>query len=211
MIFGLPVPTSRAGRRTTSATGIPIDLTAQRRGGGRQKAFTLVEVLLVISLIGLLAVVLVGDSYSFVETSKSEPPERIIKRAVLDSVYKASEKKTSTFLSYDREMGILLVSGSDGTVLARHPVVAPGKAEEKDKPADGSIPVITFHAVGPLSGYDGGNTQYDDSALDLDRVHFHMLASVPFKVELKEEESGMGKKIFFFDPFSGYPLSNPQD
>jgi hypothetical protein len=35
------------------------------------------------------------------------------------------------------------------------------------------IPKVSFYAIGPLSGEDGGNTNYDVEDLKLARVFFH--------------------------------------
>ena len=66
-----------------------------------------------------------------------------------------------------------------------------------------NLPKVSFFGLGPLSGVDGDETEYDVDNLNLRRVHFHAGSSIPFRAQIdfrgKENE-------LFFDPFSGYVL-----
>ncbi|HAY75503.1 MAG TPA: hypothetical protein DCY32_07500, partial [Opitutae bacterium] len=53
----------------------------------------MIEVLLVLALVGILAGIRAGNAGAFITGSNFEPPERVLKRAVLDAVYFASERK----------------------------------------------------------------------------------------------------------------------
>jgi prepilin-type N-terminal cleavage/methylation domain-containing protein len=57
------------------------------------RAFSLIEVLLVLGLIGILMGLVAGNAGAFISGSNYEPPDRVLKRAALDAVYFSSEKK----------------------------------------------------------------------------------------------------------------------
>ena len=59
----------------------------------RQRGFSLIEVLLVLALLAIIAGLTAGVSVGLVDAAKIEPPDRVLKRAVLDAVYHASERK----------------------------------------------------------------------------------------------------------------------
>jgi len=65
------------------------------------------------------------------------------------------------------------------------------------------IPKVTFKAIGPQSGLDGGATIYDEDELTLARVPFHYGCSVHFEVEIDFREK---LSLLKFDPFSGFVL-----
>ena len=169
----------------------------------RRSGFTLIEVLLVLALVGLIAGIVAGNAGAFIAGGNFEPPDRVLKKSVLDAIYFAGERKRATFLSYHEKNATFVVSDAEGRGLAKHQVFE--KLADVDE--DG-MPNIRFLAVGPLAGVDGGRTQYRDSDLELNRIAFHSGCSVPFRAEIKFRER---EQTFFFDPFSGYALEEIEE
>ena len=165
------------------------------------RAFSLIEILLVLALLAVLAGVVAGNLGAFIKGANFEPPERVLKKAVLDAVYFSSERKRSTYLSYFEENATFLVTDSMGVSLAEHGVYQ--KMDPSITKIEENLPKVSFFGLGPLSGVDGDETEYDDDNLNLRRVHFHAGSSIPFRAQIdfrgKENE-------LFFDPFSGYVL-----
>ena len=93
-------------------------ILSKRAGGVR--AFTLIEVLLVLALIGVLIGLVAINAGAFVEASKYEPPARVLGKAVMDSFYFASETKRTAYLSYQEENATFFVSDGTGKVLSNH-------------------------------------------------------------------------------------------
>ncbi len=100
--------------------GIPeIELTSFKRVKSIQ-AFSLIEILLVLALLSVLAGVVAGNLGAFVRGANFEPPQRVLKKAVLDAVYYSSERKRATYLSYFEENASFIVSDAMGETLAEH-------------------------------------------------------------------------------------------
>ena len=170
-------------------------------GNKKLKGFTLIEILLVLALVAVLAGIVAGNVGVFIESSNLEPPNRVLKKAVLDAVYLANERKRETRLSYLEENASFLVTTTSGTILEQHKVYQ--EITEKIRNNTESIPKVFFKAIGPLSGVDGDFTKIDDDLLALKSVRFHSGVSTPFSVEI----SFRGKlEEFTFDPFSGYMI-----
>lgn len=168
---------------------------------GRRDGFSLIEVLLTLALIGVMVGLVAGNAGAFISASKFEPPHRVLKKAVIDTVYFSSEEKKAAYLSYLDEQAIFLVTDANGQELATHPVYEIGKdgtiGEEYE------IPEVEFRAIGPTSGPSGGSTLYRDDDLELSRVGFHYGSSVPFEAVIRFRNETRKWK---FDPFSGYVL-----
>jgi len=167
--------------------------------------FSLIEVLLVLALVGLMAGIVAGNAGAFIAGANFEPPDRVLKKAVLDAVYFAGERKRSTYLSFDEKNASFLVADSSGAILSNHPVFQKLPDESVN---DMAMPVINFKAVGPLAGADGGRTSYDDRSLELVRIPFHSGSSVPFLAKIRFGEK---ERTLFFDPFSGYALKEEEE
>ena len=60
-------------------------------------------------IIAVLLGVVAGNAGSFIKGSNFEPPDRVLKKAVLDAVYFASESKRAAYLSYFEENATFLV------------------------------------------------------------------------------------------------------
>ena len=77
---------------------------------GPIRAFSLLEVLLVLALMSVLMGVVAGNAGAFISGSNYEPPDRVLKRAALDAVYFSSERKRKSYLTYSPEKISFLVS-----------------------------------------------------------------------------------------------------
>ncbi len=165
------------------------------------RAFSLIEVLLVIALVAVLLGIVAGNAGSFIKGSNFEPPDRVLKKAVLDAVYYASESKRAAYLSYFESNATFLVTDSSGKTLAEHRVYKKMNDDFEKEPE--LIPKVKFYAEGPLAGKDGGSSIYDERDLLLKRVFFHSGCSIPFLAEIQFREE---KQVLEFDPFSGYIL-----
>ena len=178
-----------------------------RRGG-----FTIVEVLLVLALLAIIAAMVGTGAVGMIDASKMEPPDRVLKRAVLDAVYHASERKQPSFLRYRKERATFEVTDATGQVLAKHAVYqdmpADDEDDEDDEWDDLVLPEVSFLAEGPLAGESGGPTQVEDEHLVLKRIRFQAGVSPPFQAKVKFAGK---EQIFNFDPFSGYVIVEEED
>ena len=180
------------------ATGTAeIDLIEYVRNGNRS-GFTLIEVLLVLALVGLLTGIVAGNAGAFISGGDFEPPERVLKKSVLDALYFASERKRATFLSYFEKNATFCVSDTSGTLLSKHVVF-----KKLDNLEDSELPIVEFYAVGPLAGPMGNETKYDEKGLQLSRIRFHAGCSVPFLAKIRFQQN---EETLYFDPFSGYAI-----
>ena len=127
----------------------------------------------------------------------------MLKRAVLDAVYFAGERKRATYLQYFEANATFLVADREGKVLATHKIYEDLTDEIREN--EDLMPKTTFRAIGPLSGSDGGRTEYDEDHLELTRVYY-VGCSIPFHTEILGETIEMS-----FDPFSGYILGEDEE
>ena len=58
----------------------------QRLGFRHSGGFTLVEVLLVLALVGVITGLVAGNVGAFITGAQFEPPERVLKKAILDAI-----------------------------------------------------------------------------------------------------------------------------
>ena len=181
-------------------------MISRRRPGG-VRAFTLIEVLLVLALIGVLIGLVAINAGAFVEASKYEPPARVLGKAVKDSFFFASETKRTAYLSYLEENATFFVSDATGRILASHGIFE--KEELEQLREDDLLPRVLFRATGPLAGLAGGDSLYDDDLLVVQRVPFHFGTSMPFQAEIEIMGEDEVERIEF-DPFSGYPVAQEE-
>ena len=174
-----------------------------RKCGSGTRAFTLIEILLVLALVGVMVGLVAGNAGAFIEGSKYEPPGRVLKKAVVDCLYLSCENKRVAYLSYDEENATFVISNASGGILTTHGVFE-GATEEPKRDKDDN-PKVTFRSIGPLSGPAGGSSVFDEDILIVKRVPFHFGASVPFEAEI-EVKGESENEIYEFDPFSGYHL-----
>ena len=173
----------------------------KRSGSFRFRGFTRVEVLLVLALVGVLAGLVAGNVGAFITGAKFEPPDRVLKKAILDAIYFSSETKDPAYLFYLDENASFAVKDANGVELSLHKVYQ-GEWNE-----DYELPEVQFYAIGPESGPDGGSTVYDEEQLSLNRVPFHFGSSVPFMSEIRFREENL---FLYFDPFSGFVLKQKE-
>ena len=141
--------------------------------------FSLIEILLVLSLVALLAAVVAGNAGAFITGGNAEPPVRVLKRAALDALYFSSEMKREVLLKWNEVNATFLVTKRDGEILQAHPVY---QELDDDIRSNGELmPEVIFTAIGPKAGVDGGSTEYEEDDLLLSSVRFHAGCSTPFK------------------------------
>ena len=155
--------------------------------------------MLVLALVGVLAGLVAGNVGAFITGARHEPPERVLKKAILDAIYETSETKYPTFLSYNQEEASFEVSDTSGNQISSHSIY------KGDLGEDYELPEILFEAIAPMSSPDGEPAIYDDDELSLSKIAFHYGSSVPFsvKISFRRETS-----VLQFDPFSGFLLKN---
>ena len=100
-----------------------------------------------------MAGIVAGNAGAFIVGSNFEPPDRVLKRAVLDAVYFAGERKRATYLQYFEANATFLVADREGKVLATHKIYEDLTDEIREN--EDLMPKTTFRAIGPLSGPDG--------------------------------------------------------
>ena len=127
-------------------------------------------------LVGIVA----GNTGAFITGSNFEPPHRVLKKAVLDAVYHASETKDASYLLTSEENASFLLRNSGGEVLSVHSVYKEMDSELRKDP--NLIPKVSFYAVGPMAGADGGegSSKYEGDELLLERVSFSLQFDDPF-------------------------------
>ena len=176
----------------------------------RRRGFTIVEILLVLALLAIIAGMVGSGAVGMIDAAKMEPPDRVLKRAVLDAVYHASERKAPAFLRYDEARATFLVTDAGGAVLAEHAIYKdmPSGEDENDEWDELDLPRVSFLAEGPLSGEGGGATNLEDEQLVLTRIPFQSGVSPPFqaKITLANKE-----QVLRFDPFSGFVVVNEDE
>ena len=170
-----------------------------RSGFRHPEGFTLVEVLLVLALVGIITGLVAGNVGAFIKGAQFEPPDRVLKKAILDAIYESSESKRATYLSFETKSSSFRVTNRSGTEIYSHSIY-------KGELDDGKVvPKVVFKAIGPESGPGGGSTIYDEEELILTRIPFHYGSSVPFEVEIEFKDQ---LSLHRFDPFSGFVLKN---
>ncbi|MBU62864.1 MAG: hypothetical protein CMI26_10220 [Opitutae bacterium] len=171
--------------------------------GMRSRGFTIVEILLVLALLATIAGMVAVGAVGMIDAAKMEPPDRVLKRAVLDAVYHASERKAPAFLRYDGKKATFLVTDAGGAILAEHAIYEdmPSGEDDDDVWDELDLPKVTFQAEGPLAGEGGGTTQLEDRHLVLTRIPFQSAVSPPFQAKIAFSDK---EQILRFDPFSGF-------
>jgi hypothetical protein len=156
-------------------------------------------VLLVLALVGVITGLVAGNVGAFITGAQFEPPDRVLKKAILDAIYESSESKRATYLSFESNSSSFRVTDRTGSKINSHPIYKGELDDEKE------VPKVIFKAIGPQSGPDGGSTIYDEDELILNRIPFHYGSSVPFEVEIEFKDQLSRHR---FDPFSGFVLKN---
>ena len=150
-------------------------------------------------LVGVITGLVSGNVGAFIIGAQFEPPDRVLKKAILDAIYESSESKRATYLSFEANSSSFRVTDRSGFQIISHSIY---KGELDD---ESEVPKVVFKAIGPGSGSDGGSTIYDEDELILSRIPFHYGGSVPFEVEIEFNEQLSRHR---FDPFSGFVLKD---
>jgi hypothetical protein len=156
-------------------------------------------VLLVLALVGVITGLVAGNVGAFITGAQFEPPDRVLKKAILDAIYESSESKRATYLSFEANSSSFRVTDRSGVQINSHSIYRGGVEDGKE------VPKVIFKAIGPESGPDGGSSIYDEDELILNRIPFHYGSSVPFEVEIEFKDQLSRHR---FDPFSGFVLKN---
>ena len=173
----------------------------KKRRSQRFDGFSLIEVLLVLALVGVLAGLVAGNAGAFIKGAQFEPPSRVLKKAILDAIYEASESKNPTYVSYDKKTASFVVKNSTGSELSVLPIYKDDWNEEFESPE------VVFTAIGPGSGPSGELSSYNDDELILSRIPFHYGSTVPFLATIHFHGKDTNLQ---FDPFSGFVLNKAE-
>jgi prepilin-type N-terminal cleavage/methylation domain-containing protein len=161
------------------------------------RAFTLVEMLVVIGIITILAGLVVVNVTPIFEGMGAQPPERTLRQAVREARYQATMHKETTYLHFSAPEGAFIVTNATGTEHAR---------VETGFGADVPDLNFQFHQILPERGL-GGPTRRTETA-PVPRVRFQPdRSSTPFEVEITW---GRDRSLHRFDPFSAVELRSPE-
>jgi prepilin-type N-terminal cleavage/methylation domain-containing protein len=151
-------------------------------------AFTLLEMLIVIGLIGILSAVVVVNANALFAGLGDEAVPETLRRAVREARYQAAAMKSETVLSYNTESGRFQISGSAGEILKELPV---------EENPDGVT--VTFRRLQPGKG-DSLALNRNPIRREVAAVRFHPDRSATlFEVDLRH---GGGQTVHRYDPFS---------
>ena len=105
------------------------------------------------------------------------------------------------------EFDFTSIGGSNKVYIANTQENETGTYEKLDEDIRSDrelIPEVSFSAIGPKAGVDGGSTEFEEDDLMLSSVRFHAGCSTSFMAEIKFR--GEVEEVEF-DPFSGYVLA----
>ena len=155
------------------------------------KAFTLIEIVLVLGLMAFAAAVVITNFASLADRGDSQTSEEILQAAVREARFVAASERTVTELRFDKESGCLLIS-SEASSGKTFPL---GERFNQDGPAN-----VLFYLVPPSEGLappaDASRTRLETNVVKFapDR------SSSPFVVDI-DTGSGTPTRLIF-DPFS---------
>lgn len=174
-----------------------ISATGNRRTVPVSRAFSLIEIVLVLGLLALVASVVLVNFTAMIDRGKSRSAEDVLRHAIREARFKAAASRQITSLTFDAESGALALSGPDGDELDRFPLGPDFR--------DRATPPVRFFVVPPEVGLRSFDRAFD-TRLEADRIHFAPdRSSTPFVVEL-DTGSGSPSRLPF-DPFSSLPLA----
>ena len=109
--------------------------------------------LLVLALVGVLAGLVAGNAGAFIKGAQFEPPSRVLKKAILDAIYEASESKNPIYVTYDKKTASFVVKKFDWErVSVLHKIFTKTIGMRNT-----SLLKLVFKAIGPGSGPDREN------------------------------------------------------
>ena len=165
------------------------------------RAFTVIELILVIALVGAIASLVVINIDNLFERADEVPVESLLAMAVKEARYRATIEKEMVHLNYNPETAAFEVMSNSGYLVAQIPTdFEPGKDEL----------TVEFFAILPGEGRPLGRIDPNDVELqEISRVAFDaLLVSPPFVTRM---EYGGYEVAFRFDPFSNvqFPFQMP--
>ncbi|MDR1498198.1 MAG: type II secretion system GspH family protein [Puniceicoccales bacterium] len=86
-----------------------------------RRAFTLVEILLVIALIGISGAIIVANVDGMLASSRKSSPYEVLRKAVDTAWYEAATGHVKTTLSFDPETRTIRVRPLTGTIASANP------------------------------------------------------------------------------------------
>lgn len=159
----------------------------------RRAAFSLVEILVVIALIGLLAAVVAMNVTSMAGGLGPRPLPEILKRAVRDARFEAAFHKEVVTLRFDQEAGAFIVSDSHGNVVRSR--------ESGYGLASGAVQV-RFHQILPKTGTSAWSVREERAPIPAVRFHPDR-SSTPFIAEIEINGESSEHR---YDPFSNLEI-----
>lgn len=160
-----------------------------------QKAFSLIEIVLVLALIALATSAVILNFDSFIGKNSTPSTRESLSDAIRYARIEAAKKQTLTELHFNQEEGALIVTSLSST-LKTFPLADPNFQ------ADGSG-AITFALIPTAKGLEPfpRNTNSD---ITLKKIQFNYdRSSTPFIVSI---DDGINpEEIIAYDPFSHFP------
>lgn len=152
-------------------------------------AFSLLEVLIALALMGLLAALFVVSIPGIMDGLGTRPLPEILQKAVRDARFQAASRKELVTLRFDDELGAFVVLDGAGNMIAER---------ESGYGADNAQVEVQFYQILPYEGVDSVSRQADE--VKINEVRFHPdRSSTPFVAELDVEGERSRHR---FDPFS---------
>jgi len=168
-----------------------ISATGKTRPPARRRAFTLIEIILVLALIALASGLVISNFAAFADRGDSRTTEETLAAAIRKARFAAAAERTVSELSFDKESGSLFVDGEGAEPLAfplDEAFAENGRAE------------IRFYLVPASKGFEPF-PEPERTGLETDTVRFAPdRSSAPFVVEI-DLGSGTPRRIAY-DPFS---------
>ena len=165
-------------------------------GSSPQRAFTLVEILIVLGLIALVGGLIVLNAGAFLRGLGQEPVEETFRKAVREARFQAAYHKETVALSYDPEEAGLLINGPTGNSLATFALEV-GDANDVDLEFEQRLP---FQGLNQL-----GESETAPAAMVFFRAD---RSSTPFNVRFELDRTSFTQR---YDPFSAIVIHDSRD
>lgn len=164
---------------------------------GRRAAFTLIEILLVLALMGLLGSIFIGGSSAMLSDQSASPDDQFWK-ACAAARKEALDEDRSVVLTYDaRARGFVLNDGSQQTQI---PVTGPDDL------------VIDFHPAQGLQGSTGSMVLVGGTLVEtqpMASVTFYSDGTcMPFRAQVR---ANGGAHVLAIDPWTCAPVLSASD
>jgi len=161
------------------------------------KAFTLIEMLMVLGLMGILTGIVVVNADALFKGLGTEPLDETLRRAVREARYQAASKKTEVHLHFDAQSAQFTISDAGGQVLSN---------VESDY-SEGEVEV-TFFRLQPAKGI-GIMARTETEARPVRFVRFNPdRSSTVFETHLRYD--GLESR-HRYDPFSSIELKDESE